>query len=426
MPGSVSYNRYIGGRVKPSDSSVKILHVLDHSIPLHSGYTFRTKNIFQAQQKKGWTPIGLTTVKHEQAWSGPWTEKETIDGLCFYRSPLLGSSQGWLGTQYQLMKTLTRRLDEVIELEKPDLLHAHSPVLNVIPTLWVARKYKLPVIYEIRAFWEDAAVDHGTYKQGSWKYQTVRTLETLACQRATHMAVLCEGIKQDLIGRGVAPNKLTVIPNGINLEDFNDCHSDEELKKNWNLSGKRVIGFIGSFYRYEGLDLLVQAFAELVKDHKDLVLLLVGGGEVKEELEAQIQSLGIASKVVMPGRVPHHQIPGVYGLVDLFVYPRASIRLTELVTPLKPLEAMIVGKPLVASDIGGHRELIQDGDTGLLFTPGDSEALRATLNRLLADPATMMKLATRGQAWAKKERSWEKTTSSYEWIYERALERQGV
>ncbi len=417
MPVSESLKFLIGVCVAQADMSLKILHVLDHSLPLHSGYTFRTKNIFRAQEKRGWTPIGLTSLKQEQTWSGPWVEKETIDGLCFYRSPLLASPQGWLGTQYQLIKTLARRLEDVIERENPDILHAHSPVLNAIPTLWVARKYKLPVIYEVRAYWEDAAVDHGTYEEGSWKYRTVRTLETLACQRATHLAVLCNGIKHDLMSRGISSSKLTVIPNGINLEDFTDCRPDEENKKSWNLAGKRVIGFIGSFYRYEGLDLLVNAFADLAKDHEDLVLLLVGGGEVKHELEEQIQSLGIQSKVVMPGRVSHDVIPGIYGLVDIFVYPRRSIRLTELVTPLKPLEAMIVGKPLVASNIGGHRELIQDDVTGLLFAPGDANALSATLERLLSDEPYLKTLGQQAQAWAKKYRSWDKTTSPYGQMY---------
>ncbi len=406
-----------------SDSSLKILHILDHSIPLHSGYTFRTKNIFLAQQKRGWFPIGLTTVKHEQAWSGQWVEQETIDGLRFYRSPLLQSSHSWLGTQSQLMKTLSQRLEEIIHIEKPDLLHAHSPVLNVLPTLWVAKKLKIPVIYEIRAFWEDAAVDHGTYAEGSWKYRMVRFLETFACHRATHIAVLCEGIRNDLIERGISSNKLTIIPNGINLEDFHDCQPDERLRETWNISGKRVIGFIGSFYRYEGLSLLVDAFANLVKQNDDLVLLLVGGGEVKPELESQVESLGIQSHVHMPGRVPHDQIPGVYGLVDLFVYPRIAMRLTELVTPLKPLEAMVVGKPLVASNIGGHRELIRDGETGVLFPPGDVDSLSNALHQLLNDKARMRTLANQGHQWAKRERSWEQTTSSYMDIYKEALKR---
>ena len=420
---SVLSKHYMGGRVGQTDSSLKILHILDHSIPLHSGYTFRTKNIFHAQQKLGWSPIGLTTIKHEQACSGQWAEKETVDGLCFYRSPLLDVSESWFGIQFQLIKTLAQRLEEVIELEKPDLLHAHSPVLNVLPALWVARKHKLPVIYEIRAFWEDAAVDHGTYTEGSWKYHMVRSLETFACKRANHISVLCEGIKNDLIDRGVPASKLTIIPNGINLEDFQDCQPDEGLRKTWNLSGKQVIGFIGSFYRYEGLDLLVSAFAKLVNLQDNLVLLLVGGGEVKQELEAQIQSLGIGEKVIMPGRIPHDQIPGVYGLVDLFVYPRVAIRLTELVTPLKPLEAMIVSKPLVASNIGGHRELIHDGETGVLFPPGDIDALSAALHELLNDQVRMMKLATQGYSWAKEKRSWEHTTSSYKEIYEEAMAR---
>src|SRR5262249_47561850 len=157
----------------------------------------------------------------------------------------------------------------------------------------------------------------------------------------------------DLVQRGIPEGKLTVISNGINPEDFSISNRDEELSRTLGTTGKQVIGFVGSFYRYEGLDLLVKAFASLCRTRDNLVLLLVGGGEMERELRDQVDKSGLRNKVILPGRFPHAKIPRIYSLIDVLVYPRYSMRLTELVTPLKPLEAMAVGKPLVASDIGG-------------------------------------------------------------------------
>jgi len=281
----------------------------------------------------------------------------------------------------------------------------------------------IPVVYEIRAFWEDAAVDHRTYSPNSWKYKIVRWMETWACRRAAQVAVLCNGIKNDLVQRGIPAEKLTVAYNGINPEDFCALDPDREFAKSLGTGGKKVLGFVGSFYRYEGLDLLVKAFAKLCETRDDLVLLLVGGGEMEEELGALVEKTSLQNKVIIPGRFPHEDVPRIYSLIDILVYPRYSMRLTELVTPLKPLEAMAMSKPLVASDIGGHRELIQNEFTGLLFKAGDVSALAETLQRLLEDAGLRAKLATQGNDWVRQNHTWSKTTTCYSTIYKRALDK---
>ena len=411
------------GEIMPGLGPLKILHILDHSLPLHSGYTFRTLNILQEQLRRGWQPVALTSPKHERSWRKPTERLEHIAGVRFYRTGATIETVVPFGTELILMKSLARRIEEVSRIEKPDVLHAHSPVLNAIPALWVGRRLGIPVVYEIRAFWEDAAVDHGTYTEKSLKYKMVRSMETWTCRRATQIAVLCQGLKTDLISRGIPEEKLTVIANGINVTDFQPQDPDGELARSLGTCGKRVLGFIGSFYRYEGLDLLVTAFERLSKDVDDLVLLLVGGGETEKELRSQIHSLGLQNRVVLPGRIPHEKIPGVYSLIDVLVYPRYSMRLTELVTPLKPLEAMAMGKTLVASDIGGHRELISDGHTGLLFKPGDVSALAATLRRVLADAMLRSKLERQARNWVLENQTWRKTTDRYSAIYANALGR---
>jgi len=401
----------------------KVLHVLDHSLPLHSGYAFRSQNILQCQRNLGWRPCAATSIKHQMGLkndSGSSTE-EQIDGIRFYRSDFNSRMTGQYSSQFQVIAKLWALLKRVIAIEQPDVLHVHSPALNVLPALVLGRKLGIPVVYEIRAFWEDAAVDHGSYREFSWKYRLVHALETWACRRVSHLAVLCEGIKQDLQQRGIGENHMTIVPNGIHAEDFQPCPADEELRHAWGLDGKIVIGFVGSFYRYEGLDVLVEAFARLLKKRNDLVLLLVGGGEVEEELKAQVHHLSLTSHVVFTGRIPHERIPGVYGLFDFLVYPRNSIRLTELVTPLKPLEAMAMEKPVVASDIGGHRELIRDGETGVLFQAGNIESLAQNLEELLQYPDRVQQLVKRGKAWVTQERSWVKIVRQYISIYQKVI-----
>ncbi|MDH3505415.1 MAG: glycosyltransferase, exosortase A system-associated, partial [Nitrospirota bacterium] len=363
------------------------------------------------------------SIKHQLGLKndGLFGTDEQIDGIRFYRSEFNSTMTGKYSSQFQVVAKLFSALQRVIAIEQPNVLHVHSPALNVLPALLLGRKFRIPVVYEIRAFWEDAAVDHGTYREFSWKYKLVHALETLACRKVNHLAVLCQGIKQDLQKRGIGENHMTIVPNGIHVEDFQPCPADEDFRQSWGLNGKIVIGFVGSFYRYEGLDLLVEAFAKLLKREQKLVLLLVGGGEVEEELKAQVYRLSLTSHVVFTGRISHNRIPGVYGLFDFLVYPRKSIRLTELVTPLKPLEAMAMEKPVVASNIGGHRELIRDGETGVLFEAGNVDSLVQALDALLCHSDRVQQLVKQGKDWVIKERSWGTIVKRYIPIYKKAL-----
>jgi PEP-CTERM/exosortase A-associated glycosyltransferase len=416
---------------------MKILHILDHSLPLHSGYTFRSHNIFNAQRNRGWNPVIVTSPKHEESWKGVWEPQEQISGFRYYRTGAISNNIIPFKAELQLMRALSKRIQEVAHREKPDIIHAHSPVLNAIPALWAGRKLAIPVVYEIRAFWEDAAVDHGTYAEGSWKYKLTKSIETRVCKKADQVAVICNGLKNDLSKRGISSQKITPVFNGINPDDFRPCEPDAEYQKAWNLKGKTVIGFIGSFYRYEGLDLLVKAFARLASQLPSfqpsnpptlqasqlpsLTLLLVGGGEMENELKAQIKNLHLEDKVIMPGRIPHDRIPGVYALVDILAYPRYSMRLTELVTPLKPLEAMAMGKALIASDVGGHKELIRHNKTGLLFQAGNETALANAIKRILDDDSLRKNLESQCPSWVREHHTWEKTTSVYQDIYAKVL-----
>ena len=395
---------------------MKILHVLDHSIPLHSGYTFRTLSILREQRKLGWETFHLTSPKQVNC-SVP---EEDVDGWHFYRTPpvtgLLGKLPG-LG-QNALMKQLETRLLEIATRLRPQILHAHSPVLNAIPALRVGRKLGIPVVYEVRAFWEDAAVDHGTTTEGSLRYALTRRLETSALRRAAHVFTICEGLRSDIVARGIPKEKVTVIPNAVDIESFEPGgEPDSALKAKLGLSDASVVGFIGSFYAYEGLDLLLDALPLILKHRPEVRLLLVGGGPQDAALKAQAQSLGLADKVIFTGRVPHDQVQRYYDLIDVLAYPRHSMRLTELVTPLKPLEAMAQGRVLVASDVGGHKELIRDGQTGVLFKAGRADALAQAVVNLLTNTKQWPGMRQAGREFVETERNWKNSVANYSAVY---------
>src|SRR6218665_1493401 len=364
--------------------SIRVLHVLDHSIPLHSGYTFRTLSLLREQRKLGWDTHHLTSPKHTAGLGAKATDalEETVDGWHFFRTPALQGGLPGLG-QLQLMRQTRARLQQVAEQLRPQIIHAHSPVLNAVAAIKVGRALGIPVVYEVRAFWEDAAVDHGTTREGSLRYRLTRAMETRALKQVDHVFTICEGLRADIVARGIPAAKVTVIPNAVDIENFEPGgQPDAALKAQLGLSGCTVLGFIGSFYAYEGLDLLMDALPTLLAQRPDVRVLLVGGGPQDEALKAQALRLGVADKVVFTGRVPHSEVNRYYDLVDVLVYPRHSMRLTELVTPLKPLEAMAQGRVLVASDVGGHRELIQDGKTGVLFKAGSAQALADATQRM--------------------------------------------
>ena len=396
---------------------MRVLHVLDHSIPLHSGYTFRTLAILREQRRLGWETLQLTTPKQ-----GPGTAlEETVDGLKLHRTP----SAAGAGLMAQMHLT-ARRIADVVRAERPDLIHAHSPVLNALPALWARLSLRLPVVYEMRASWEDAAVDHGTTTEGSARYRFSRALETFALKRADQVTTICEGLRGDIASRGVAADKITVIPNAVDVASFKfGVPPDAALQQRLGLQGATVIGFAGSFYGYEGLHLLVEAVRLMRPRHAKLRLLLVGGGPQEAALKAQVAQHGLQDTVIFTGRVPHAEVQRYYELIDVLAYPRLPIRLTELVTPLKPLEAMAQGRVFVASNVGGHRELVRHGETGYLCPPGDAVALEQGLEAALAQREQWPKLREQARRFVEQERTWTHSVARYAEVYRRALAQRG-
>ena len=397
----------------------RILHVLDHSLPLHSGYAFRTRAILHAQLGMGLDVRGITSLRHSLA--GP--DVEQAEGLTFHRTR--GTASGPAGLrEWREVSALTEAICALAQDWRPDLLHAHSPALCGLAAVRAGKRLGIPVVYEIRAFWEDAAVGNGTGSAGSVKYRLTRALENHVVAEAGRVVTICEGLRGDLVARGVPADKLAIMPNGVDLALFGEpALREPALAHELTLGTGPVIGFIGSFYDYEGLDDLVAAMPLLLDRHPDARLLLVGGGPMEQAISVQVSASPAAHAIRLVGRVPHTEVDRYYALADVMAYPRKASRLTDLVTPLKPLEAMAQGTLVAASNVGGHRELMTHGVTGTLFAPDDPAACATALATLLDKRAlwdTMREAARRHVA---VNHDWAHNVQRYQPVYQSLLGR---
>ena len=392
----------------------RVLHVLDHSLPLHSGYTFRTRAILKAQQTQGIEVRGITGARHMA--EGP--RQETVDGLHFIRAG--DPPAGPPGVrEWREIEMLRQGIEQAAQAWQPDIIHAHSPALCGMAGLRATHHLGLPFVYEIRAFWEDAAVGNGTGSEGSLKYRLTRALENHVVRHADAVFTICEGLRGDLVERGHPADKIALSPNGVDLTLFGDPPPrDGTLAARLGIADGPVIGFIGSFYDYEGLDDLIAAIPHLRARHEGATLLLVGGGPMDADLRTQAEGM---DGVVFTGRVPHSDVEKYYSLIDVLAYPRKKSRLTDLVTPLKPLEAMAQRRLVAASDVGGHRELIEDGVTGMLFPPDDPRAIGEALADFLDRREGWEAMRKAGRAHVAKAHDWAHNVLRYHAVYQTLL-----
>lgn len=396
---------------------MKILHVLDHSLPVQSGYAFRSAAILREQRRLGLETLPLTGPKHGKSTA----LEEEVDGTRYARTPPTDTLLARLpaGEQLEVIRRLRRRLRELVARERPDVIHAHSPCLNALAALGLGP----PLVYEMRSSWEDAAVSTGTTTEGSVRYRVSRALETYVLRRADAVTVICQGLREEVIARGVPAGRVTVVPNAVDPEAFVHPATDAAAtRRSLGLEGAYVLGFIGSFFAWEGLALAIEAMPLILERRAEARLLLVGGGVHEPALREAVRRFGLEREVVFAGPVPHSQVASLYDVVDLLVYPRLPMRLTHMVTPLKPLEAMAMGKAMVASDVGGHRELIVDGETGVLFRAGDPRALAEAVLRVLDDPQLASGLRAGGPEHVRQRRTWRRVVARYEPIYRALVE----
>ncbi len=405
---------------------LRVLHVLDHSWPVHTGYSIRSLHLIAAQYRLGLRPQALTGPL--QIVDDPNAAETIVENITYRRTPFRGKFSEWAISRRRpilreaaVVRLIRDRILQLIESEPVDLIHAHSPALCGLGALLAARSKGIPFVYELRAFWEDAAVDQNKTSTRSLRYRLSQKLEDYVLHRADAVVGISQSILDELKKRKTDPTKLFHVPNGVDTEKFSPVSRDESLAAKLGLGSEPVLGFIGSLYRWEGVAWLVGAVAELRRRGTACKLLIVGDGEEMPAVHETVRELNAGDFVQILGRVPHDEIERYYSVVDVLVYPRHSIRLTELVTPLKPLEAMALGKAILGSDVGGIRELVQAEKTGVLYRADNVEDFCEQAKRLLSQTGLQRKLGKEAREFILREKDWNVLAQRYLNIYDFAI-----
>lgn len=391
----------------------KVLHVLDHSLPEQSGYAYRSHAILKELQKQGMLIEVVTSPKQ-----GSVQElSSSINGVNYQRTMLpAGASTSSLLGQINTIKATRKWIREFIKDGSVRAIHAHSPCLNGL----AAMRLGVPLVYEMRSSWEDASVSSGTTTVGSLRYRISKALETFVLRRADAVVVICEGLRRELLERGLPDGKISVVPNALPPEVFDraDPTVVASVRDRFGLKDARVVGFFGSFFEWEGIDELISALPEVIRLVPNAHLLLAGGGRQEPVLREIVEKLGLENRVTFAGRVAHDEVMAFYGAADVVVFPRVSGRLTNMVTPIKPLEAMAQETIVVASDVGGHKELIKHGETGFLYTAGSREGLVREIANILNSKGKMVEIRANARAFVEAERRWSVVSRRYIPLYD--------
>lgn len=398
---------------------MRILHVLHTSLPNLSGYSIRSDYIIRCQDELGMSSQVVTSAQH----LGSDTPIEVIEDRQYWRTPKQPDRKTG-ARELMLMHALKKTIDKAICDYQPDVVHAASPVLVGLPALRVARKHKLPFVYEVRDLWENASVDRGKWDYDSLPYKGAKAMETIVFKKADAVVAICEALRNEIAPRIGKSVELSVVRNGVESELFQPNPPCQRVIDEWNFQGKRLIGYIGAFQPYEGLESLILAMPAIADKVPDAHLMITGGGnDLEPALHELVRSKDLGHLVTFTGRVPHSEVQDMYSVVDLMVYPRISTRTTELTTPLKPLEAMALEIPVMLSDTQAMLELIEPGETGFSFRAGDPDDLAEACVRALGDKEKRREMAVKARAYVQSERHWPSIVESYRDIYEAAIHR---
>jgi len=410
----------------------RILYILHKSLPhATDGYATRSHGLAQAMLARGADLVCLTRpgFPHDLDTNGgralPDNAIETVDGVHYNRlaSPMRSAfpPPPFECMAHASIEYLTRsaaRLVEAIRHHRPACVVAASNSTTALPACLAAHQLGIPFVYEVRGFWEISRMASDPDYLLTAMGRQERYLEIATAQAAQAVITLTGPMRDELIARGVEPARIAVVPNGCDPERFAPKPRNRALAERLALAAETpVIGYVGSFNAYEGLDILVQACAALKREGLQFRLLLVGseppdsaGNQpVTGEINRMAAEQGLGDWLIMPGRVPHDTVADWYSLIDIAPFPRKSLPVTQLVSPLKPLEAMAMAKAVVASSVGGMQEIVTDGHNGLVVPSDNAPALAEALRALLHNETQRRQLGAAAREWVRDERGWEQS-----------------
>jgi glycosyltransferase involved in cell wall biosynthesis len=410
---------------QPEISAVKgrILHIVTDALPSTSaGYTIRTQEIAVAQRQAGLDPHVSTRIGFPvTAGAIDGRPLVTVDGVPYHR--LLP----WVmpGRMDRLYETHARYAARLVERLRPAVLHAASNYANAMIALALRdaiapRAGRLPVVYEVRGFWEDTWLSRHTGIADlklSDRYIRTRALETYCMTEADLVVTLGEAMREEIIARGVDPSRVIIVPNGVSEEFLRPLPAvRDRLRASLGIAdGEFVVGLVSSLVAHEGIGTLLEAVRILRDRGIPARALIVGDGAERAALQRRAAELGVDA--IFTGRVPSAQVRDYHAALDAFVVPRTPDRVCQLVTPLKPVEAMASGLPVVVSSVRALGELVEDGESGLLFPPLDAGALADALAQLRDSPDLRAKLGANARERVARDRTWAHNAARYRAAY---------
>ena len=298
---------------------------------------------------------------------------------------------------------------------------------NALIGLALRANLGLPLVYEVRGFFEASWTNDATVAVTAVSAELTRrryAAESRVMAAADGITTLGQAMRDELVDRGVPAEKIVIVPNGVNPDDFAPTQPDPRLRARYGLGDRWVFGYISNMDHYrEGHELLIEATARLVAAGRAVACLLVGDGHLRARLEAKVAAAGLGSAVIFTGKVPFSEVRAHYALLDAFVVARMSDRASRFVTPIKPYEAMAMQLPVVVSDLPALTEIAAPGERGLVFPSGDAAALAIALERLIDQPQLAQRLGATARSWVLSERTWAANGPRYRELYTSILER---
>jgi glycosyltransferase involved in cell wall biosynthesis len=397
--------------------STDVLHLVTNALPdVQAGYTVRTQGIALAQRRTG-QDAQVATRLGFPVTIGVLTAATLaeVDGVPHHRllpvGPLPMLADAHLRADVAATDALVHRL-------RPRVLHAHSKHLNAQVALAVGRRHGLPVVYEVRGFLEETWRSRGGDAESD-QYRLNRDAETWCMRQADAVVTLSESMRADLLGRGLASGRVHVVPNAVDDAYLVEPAEPGPVRARLGVPPDAlVVAVISTLNDYEGVDVLIDAVAQLQNTATPAHLLVVGDGPARHALASRADDAGLSGQATFTGRLPRDLAKDCHLAADVFCVPRLDTPVTRLVPPLKPLEAMASGRPVVASDLPPLREVVNEGVTGWLAPPGDPTALAATLSRLLADEAARHRTGRAAREWVLGHRTWAQAAQWYGSLYD--------
>ncbi|MGH8241972.1 MAG: glycosyltransferase [Steroidobacteraceae bacterium] len=408
----------------------RVVNLLAYSLPYSSvGYATRSHGLAQAVQRAGWeilphTRPGFPLDQMPELQGRTLPAEDVIDGVRYHRLFDCARRQT---TELGYLNAAIASYARVFESLSPAVVHAASNHTTGLPALIAARRSGIPFVYEMRGFWEVTRSSSDPEFIRTRTYRLIRLFETVVAQAADHVITLTEGMRKNLADRGVPVDRISVVPNGVDAERFVPRERDRELELRLGLSmDEPVIGYVGSMVEYEGLDDLVEAAAVLAARGRRFRLLLVGDGLSAPDLRARVDAAGLTHRTVLTGRVPHEDVTRYYSLIDVCAFPRKPWEVCELVSPLKPYEAMAQEKAVVVSGTAALARIVSDGETGLVFEAGSVPALVEALERALGDAGLRQRLGGAARRWILAGRTWRSAGEACVGVYRRVTAADGA